>query len=284
VEFAAPRFVDVGGLRLAYEEVGPSHPASTVILLCGIGAKRQGWYKQLPVLGRRFRTLAPDYRDVGDSDAAPGPYGIADLAEDVAGMAGTLGVKRAAVVGISMGGFIALELVLRHPELVEKLGLVVTSAGGATHVPTSREIMALLMPGESEVETGEGARRVCSAVAAPGFAERHPEEIDTFIEIARHQPMSRDAYLRQLAACRAHDVSTRLEEIDAPTLVIHGEVDPLVPVANGRMLAERIRGAQLVVYPAVGHIPEVECADDFNRDLVAFLESGSPPSLAASGL
>jgi 3-oxoadipate enol-lactonase len=99
-----------------------------------------------------------------------------------------------------------------------------------------------------------------------------PEEIERFVEIARHRPMSRDAYLRQLQACRGHDVSTRLDEIQVPTLVIHGEVDPLVRVENGRLLAERIRGAELIVYPDTGHIPEVERVQEFNRDLLAFLE------------
>ena len=271
--FAPPSFADVGGRRLAYEEVTPPEPEATVLLLCGIGAKRQGWYKQLPVLGRRFRTLAIDYRDVGDSDAADGPYSIAELAGDVAGLADGLGIERASLVGISMGGFIALELALRRPELVDKLILVVTSAGGRTHVSTSPEIMRLLMPGDEEVESGAGARRVCAAVAGPGFAERHPEEIDVFVEIARHRPMTRDAYLRQLAACRAHDVSGRLDRIRAPTLVLHGDVDPLVPVENGRLLAERIPGATLVEYPGVGHIPEVEIAERFNRDLIGFLEA-----------
>ena len=261
IEFAPPQFVTVGGRRLAYEEMSPPDPEATVLLLCGIGAKRQGWYKQLHVLGRRFRTLALDYRDVGDSDAATAPYAIADLAEDVASLAGRLGIERASLIGISMGGFIALELAVRCPGLVDKLVLVVTSAGGSTHVSTSPEIMRLLMPGDEEVETGEGARRVCAAVAAPGFAERHPQEIDTFVAIARHRPMHRDAYLRQLQACRAHDVTDRLDRIRAPTLVLHGDVDPLVPVENGRLLAGRIPGATLVVYADTGHIPEVERAE-----------------------
>jgi pimeloyl-ACP methyl ester carboxylesterase len=271
IEFASPRFVNVDGRRLAYEETSPPEPQRTVLLLCGIGAKRQGWYKQLPELGRRFRTLALDPRDVGDSEPADAPYAIAELADDVAGVMGTLDIQRASLVGLSMGGFISLELALRHPELVDRLVLVVTSAGGPTHVPTSPEIMRLLMPGDADVEDGSGARRVCAAVAAPGFAEHHPEEIDTFVEIARYRPMTRAAYLRQLQACRAHDVSTRLGDIRVPTLVIHGEVDPLVRVENGRYLAEKIPGAQLIVYPNTGHIPEVECAEQFNRDLVAFL-------------
>jgi pimeloyl-ACP methyl ester carboxylesterase len=170
-----------------------------------------------------------------------------------------------------MGGFIALELALAHPEFVERLILVVTSAGGPSHVSTSAEVMAALMPGEEEFESGEGARRVCSLVAGPGFAERHPEAIEEFVEIAQHNPMHVEAYLRQLNACRAHDVVERLSEISAPTLVIHGDADPLVLIENGRHLAANIPGATLVVYEGVGHIPEVECFERFNDDLVSFL-------------
>jgi 3-oxoadipate enol-lactonase len=274
MDFAPPRFVTVDGRRLAYEEVAPQRPQTTVLLLCGIGAKRQGWYKQLPALGARVRALALDYRDVGDSDPAPGPYSIAEVADDVRALARELSIERVSLVGISMGGFVALELALRHPDLVDRLVLVVTSAGGPTHVSTSPEVMRLLMPGDEEVESGAGARRVCAAVAGPGFAERHPEEIDTFVDIARHRPMSREAYLRQLQACRAHDVSDRLGAIAVPTLVLHGDADPLVPVENGRHLAAGIAGAQLVVYPGVGHIPEVEIAERFNDDLLGFLAPG----------
>jgi pimeloyl-ACP methyl ester carboxylesterase len=274
MDFAPPQFVSVGGRRLAYEEASPGADAPPVLLLCGIGAKRQGWYRQLPVLGEQFRAIAIDYRDVGDSDPADRPYSIADLAGDVEGVAAGLGIERASLVGISMGGFIALELALRRPQLVDRLVLVVTSAGGATHVSTSPEILQLLMPSAGvALEDGAGARRVTTAVAAPGYAQRAPAEIDTFVEIALHNPMRVEAYLRQLEACRAHDVSARLGEIGAPTLVIHGDVDPLVPLANGEYLAEHIPGARLVVYEDTGHIPEVERADEFNRDLVEFLAS-----------
>jgi pimeloyl-ACP methyl ester carboxylesterase len=271
VEFAAPRFVVVAGRRLAYEEVTPVAPRGTVLLLCGIGAKRQGWYKQLPELGQRLRALAVDYRDVGDSDLAGKPYTIRELAEDVYGMAQALGIERASLVGISMGGFISLELALARPEFVDRLVLVVTSAGGDTHVSTSPEVMRALMPGEEQFESGDGARRVCSMVSGPGFADRHPQAIEEFVEIAQHNPMRVDAYLRQLAACRAHDVSGRLGEIKSPTLVVHGDADPLVRIENGRYLAEHIPGAELIVYPDVGHIPEVECHEQFNADLMRFL-------------
>lgn len=271
MEFGAAQFVEVAGRRLAYEERTPADPHGTVLLLCGIGAKRQGWYQQLPVLGEHFRTIAVDYRDVGDSDAADRQYSIRELADDVFALGGELGVDSASLVGVSMGGFIALELALGRPEFVDRLVLVVTSAGGATHVSTSPEVMRALMPSGGEVESGEGARRVCSLVAGPGFAGRHPEAIEEFVDIARHNPMHVDAYLRQLTACRAHDVADRLGEIRAPTLVIHGDADPLVRIENGRYLAAGIPGARLIVYEGVGHIPEVECFEMFNHDLIVFL-------------
>jgi 3-oxoadipate enol-lactonase len=272
MEFAPPRFVEVDGRRLAYEEAAPEDPAGTILLLCGIGAKRHGWYRQLPVLGQRFRAIALDYRDVGDSDPADRPYAIDDLAGDVLGLARELGIERASLIGISMGGFISLEIALTAPELVERLILVVTSAGGAAHVSTSPEVMAAMMPTrDEEVESGEGARRVTTLVAGPGYADRHPEAIEEFVEIARHNPMARDAYLRQLQACRAHDVADRLTQITAPTLVIHGDADPLVRIENGRYLADHIPGARLIAYEGVGHIPEVECDERFNRDLIEFL-------------
>jgi 3-oxoadipate enol-lactonase len=273
MNFRPPQFVDHKGRRLAYEEAAPDAPARAVVLLCGIGGKRQGWYEQLPVFGRRFRTLALDYRDTGDSDPGPVPYTIGDVAADVRAFLDALRIADASLVGVSMGGFVALELALSHPELVDRLVLVCTSAGGPTHVSTSPEIMRLLMPGDEEVETGEGARRVCSAVMAPGVAEVHPEYVETFVEIAQHRPLRKDAYLAQLAACRGHDVSDRLAEIGAETLVVHGELDPLVPAANGRHLAERLPNARLLMYPDTGHIPQVERSAEFNRDVIEFLES-----------
>src|SRR5947209_8544439 len=121
MQFHEPEIVMVDGRRLAYEEVSPSCPRGTIVLLVGLGAKRQGWYKQLPAFGRAYRTIALDYRDVGDSDEAREPYTIKDLAQDTIAVMRALEIRRAHIIGISMGGFIALELALLAPQLVEKL-------------------------------------------------------------------------------------------------------------------------------------------------------------------
>jgi 3-oxoadipate enol-lactonase len=253
--------VMVDGRRLAYEEVSPLSPKGTILLLVGLGAKRQAWYKQLPEFGR-------DYRDAGDSDEGKDPYTIRDLAEDTRAVMKALEIKQAHIIGFSMGGFVALEFALHYPQMVEKLVLVVTSAGGPRRVSPRREIMAAITPAP-EVEIDEWARKACATLLAPGFAQSHPEEVE--ILSACFRPRSEAAYFRQLAACRGHDVSGRLHQIEAPTLVIHGDVDPLVPLKNGLHLAQTIPGAALIVYPHTGHIPEIERAEQFNHDILAFL-------------
>ncbi len=273
LQIAPPAFITVDGRKLAYDEVCPPDPKGTVLLLTGLGAKRLGWYRQLPVFGQVYRTIALDHRDTGDSDPSPGPYTTADQADDAAAVLRALGVARAHVVGISMGGFIALELTLRHPELVDKLVLTGTSAGGPTHVPPGPEMQAMLVQDRTSIEIGELGKRTYSRIMAPGFAEQHPDAMERVAEHARYRPQTPEMYLRQLQACMGHNASDRLSQIHAPTLVVHGEVDPLAPVENGKYLAEHIPGARLVLYPDTGHIAIVERADEYNRDVLAFLAS-----------
>ena len=243
-----------------------------MLLLTGLGANRLGWVRQMQVFGQVYRALALDHRDTGDSDPSPTVYTPKEQADDAAAMLGALGVSRAMVVGISMGGYIALELALRHPELVEKLVLTSTAAGGRAQVRAHTGlVLRALLPWSRWGEVGRRAKRTYAAIMAPGYCRAHPGEWERIAATARYRPQSRAAYQRQWRACLAHDVADRLGEITAPTLVIHGAVDPLVPVENGRYLAAHIPGARLIVYPNTGHIPIVERAQDYNRDVMAFL-------------
>jgi 3-oxoadipate enol-lactonase len=272
MEFTPPKFVTVQGRKLAYEEVVPPNPQGTVLLLTGLASKRQGWLHQLPVFGRTYRTIALDHRDTGDSDLATVGYSTRDQADDAAGVLDALGIDRAHIVGISMGGFIALQLAEHHPDKVAKLVLTSTSAGGKTHVPASRQIgLMLVRPRWPWTDIGQVARRTYTIIMAPGYAASHPDEMENIATIARHRPQSGAAYRRQLNACLQHDATARLKDITAPTLVVHGEEDPLVPFPNGVFLAEQIPGARLVRYADTGHIPTTERMEDYNRDVLAFL-------------
>jgi pimeloyl-ACP methyl ester carboxylesterase len=176
------------------------------------------------------------------------------------------------VDGISMGGFVALELALRYPDLVEKLVLTSTSAGGRTHTRAKSSLfLRSLLPWQRWGEVGRRAKRTYAAIMAPGYARAHPTEWEGIAETARYRPQTRAEYQRQWHACLAHDAANRLGEIRVPTLVVHGEVDPLVPIQNGRYLAAHIPGARLIEYPHTGHIPIVERAEEYNRDVLAFL-------------
>lgn len=272
MHFRTPSFVEVDGRKLAYDEVSPPNPRGAILLLTGLGAKRYGWYKQLDEFGRYYRTIALDHRDISDSDPFEEAYTTADMADDAAAALRALGVQRASVIGISLGGFVALQFAIRHPDQLDKLVLVSTSAGGSVHVQPSQEIAALLAPGSREnIEPGELAKRTYSAITGPGYAANHPQAIDNFAGIARYRPVQRAAYTRQLQSALSHDATQQLAQITAPTLVIHGDADPLVPPANGDYLAKHIPGAQHIVYHNVGHIPIVENYEQFNRDVLAFL-------------
>lgn len=274
-----PSSVMITGRKVAYDEARPANPADekgTILLLTGLASKRLGWVRQIGVFGREYRTIALDHRDTGDSDEVAEDYTPADLADDAAALLTALGITRAHVAGISLGGFAALQFALRHPDMLDRLVLVSTSAGGKTHVPPSPEIMALLTPVPG-IEVGERAIRNYSKIMAAEFVAAHPEALEQIAATARYQPQSAAGYGRQLRASLAHDVADELRRITAPTLVIHGDLDPLIPPANGAYLAAHIPGARHLVYHGVGHIPIVERSDDFNRDVLAFLAGSDVP-------
>lgn len=274
LDIMSPSFVTIEGRRLAYAEISPSHPKGTILLLTGLANTRLSWYKQLAVFGRDYRTVALDARDVGESDPAGRPYHIADLADDAAAVLRALGVAKSHIVGISMGGFVALEVALRHAEVVDRLVLVSTTAGSLIHALPPPRLLPRILPAfiwHSKMEHGEQKRRALARLMASGYAESHPEEMERIAEIGRCERVTQEAYYRQVRACLRHDVSKRLGEIQAATLVIHGENDPGLMVKNGINLARRIPGARLLLYPNTGHLLIIERAEEFNRDVLDFL-------------
>lgn len=269
-----PQFVEVQGRKIAYDEVSPTNPVGTVLLITGLASNRLAWGRQREVLRQTYRVISMDPRDAGDSDEASAPYAIAEMADDAAALLRALGVTRAAVVGISMGGFIALELSARHPSLVSKLILIATSSGGKTHVrPRLLMTLRFLRRGIVRGEAGARTKAYYPVIAGPGYFRAHPEDLEQSAEISRYRPQTPPAFRRQQRACLRHDATSHLDAIRVPTLVLHGEADPLVRVENGRYLAQHIPGARLATYPGAGHLLIAERADEVNRELLDFLES-----------
>jgi len=262
-------------LRLAshtawYEEHGSGRP---LLLIPGLGASRLSWWKQIEPLSRRYRVISFDNRDAGDSAHATAPYSIGELAEDAAQAIEALDLGPTCVIGWSMGTFISQELTVRHPQLVEKLILVAGSAGGATQTRAAPEIAALLRRSETEPIEAR-VRRTYPLLAAPGYMEQHPDDLDHLVWSQSAKPMSFVCYQRQFGAIMNWPgVGPRLPQVKTPTLVIHGDVDPLVPYPNGEYIASQIPDATLSTYGGVGHLPPIEAPERFNREVDSFFRS-----------
>ena len=265
--------------RISWESDGPED-APAVLLLMGLAYPAAMWFRLVPALAESYRVIRIDNRGAGRTGDVPGaPYTVETMAADSLAVLDAADVHTAHIVGISMGGFMSLELALRHPVLVRSLVLVATSAGGRGHKRPSLATMRLLLARrQANADPGELARNVYAAIMGPGYAAGNPDVMERIAAIARYRPMTGAAYFRQLWVAMRHNVAARLGQIRVPTLVIHGADDPLVPPINGQRLARRIPGARLIIYPNTGHIPIIERAAEFNRDVLAFLAEQHPPA------
>jgi pimeloyl-ACP methyl ester carboxylesterase len=264
--------LQIGSHAAWYDEHGEGLP---LLLIPGLGASRWSWWKQIDPLSRQYRVVSLDNRDAGDSAQATDPYSIGDLADDAAQVIRALRLGPAFVVGWSMGTFISQELTVRRPDLVSKLILVAGSAGGPTQTRATPEIGALLQRTEGESVEAR-VRRTYPLLAAPDDMRQHPEDLDRIVWSQSLRPMSLACYQRQLGAIMMWPgVGPKLRDMKTPTLVIHGDLDPLVPYPNGQYIASQIPGATLSTYAGVGHLPPIEASERFNRDVDDFLHASA---------
>ena len=247
-----------------------------LLLIMGLGVPGMGWDKQAYYLAKDFTTITYDSRGTGGSDPAPPTYTIEDMACDAIGVLDHLGIRRAHVVGISMGGFIAQTIALDYPDRVDCLVLCSTGFGGPEAVAASEEVL-LDLAGVVPHPPEEQARRRLRINFGDAFIRDHPAECQSFLQGAARMPVHPDTRMNHLLAGQAFDRSADVGRITAPTLVIAGTDDILIPPENGRLLAARIPGAKLLLYEGAGHSFIVERTPDFVRDVRAFVrgEGGS---------
>ncbi len=260
-------YTDAPGFRIHYEEHGSGYP---LLMINGLGSDHLEWLHQLSAFSRNFRVVVFDNRGTGKSDVPPGPYTTGQMADDAASLLRALGIPRAHVLGVSLGGMIAQEVALRHRERVEGLVLACTGPGGQLSVRPSPEAMAAFALRNGEDREAE-LRRMLPFLYTDACIRDRPEEVEGFIRRRLDHPTPPEGYLAQLSAAVTHDASARLETIRARTLVITGDADRLVPWENSLRIAGRIPGAKLVVLPGAPHRLFAENADAFNREVLGFL-------------
>lgn len=260
--------VAVNGLELYYEIEGDGEP---VVLIPGFAAGRWIWFKQTDDMSRNFRVIIFDPRGVSASDKPEGPQTIALLADDVAHLLETIGISSAHIVGASFGGFVAQEFALRYPLMTRKLVLCCTSFGGPNHVsPAPETLMALAST--KGLNSEERMRANLLMAFTPEYVQTQVAEVDRVVHLRATNEVPEHIYLSQLQAAVSFNVESRLSEIKAPTLVLSGDADVIVPVQNSRNLASKIPGAELQIIEGGSHTFFIEQNQDFNQRLSAFLK------------
>lgn len=250
--------------ELHYEEHGAGPP---LLLIAGIPAVASDWRpvaERMAAAGRR--AIAYDNRGSGASPVTPGPYTTAQLAADAVALLDHLGIERADVFGMSLGGMIAQELAIAWPDRVDQLVLGCTHAGVRHAARQPRETAQAFA-----METDDWGQRM-RALAPCAFASGvDPDMLERFIEKKSADVQDPAGYRAQIAAALSHDALGRLGQISAPTLIITGDDDRVIPAASSDPLLVGIPNAQLVVIPGTGHLFFLEDPDRTHEVLTEFL-------------
>ena len=298
--------IEANGIALEYEEHGEAS-APPLLLVMGLGAQLTLWPIELveALVERGFRVIRYDNRDIGlshkmEGAKAPGmvrhillrrfglrprvPYTLADMAADGVGLLDALGIGKAHVVGASMGGMIAQHIAFSFPERVLSLTSIMSTTGNPKLPPAQKEALSVLTKrprSMAESVLVEHGVRIGRTIGSPGY----PADEDRLRANATRD-IRRSLYPaglpRQLAAIIADgDRRERLAGIEAPTLVIHGEGDPLVPVAGGRDTAAHIRRATLKTIPGMGHDLPLALVDEIADAIAEHARAAAPEGATA---
>ena len=253
--------------RISWEADGPDD-GQAVLLIMGLGYPAAMWFRQMPALTERHRVIRVDNRGAGHTGDVPGaPYTVETMAADCLAVLDAAEVSSAHVVGISMGGLMAQEIALTAPDRVLSLCLLATHPGIA-HAVMNPEAMAML-GNRGELTAREAAEASIPFNYAPSTPRERIEE-----DWAVRLPLAatNQGYVAQLAGTSQWYGYDRLDRITSPTLVAHGELDALVPPGNGRILADRIPGAELITLPEANHLLGTDQPEQVSELLVSWLD------------
>lgn len=261
----------VGDISIYYEVHGNGE---ALVGISGYGMSSAGWMTAMHIFGEEYRMVILDNRGTGRSDKPDIPYSMEMMADDVVGLLDIIGIDAAHIFGISMGGLIAQNLALRYPQRVINLVLACTHCGGTHYVAADAKVVWRLLDFEraQKLTPEENLREMMPLMCSQQFLDDNPGIIEQFVVWNTKYPTPLHGSTRQLEAMQGHDTYARLPEINAPTLVISGDIDKIVPVENSKLLADRIPDAELVIIENMGHGFFIEAADEFNKTVLDFLK------------
>jgi pimeloyl-ACP methyl ester carboxylesterase len=257
-----------GDLNMEYHIEGSGPP---LLMIMGLGGQASSWGEPLlEGLQRHFSTIRFSNRGTGGTDKPSGGYTVPRMGEDTAALMEAIGLDQAHVFGISMGGMIAQELVLNHPERVQGLVLGCTTCG---------QVHSLAVPAQTVAKFGQmmqlpvddRVQRFWEIAVTPEFMEERAGFLAHIMEIGMATPTPMETFGQQFGAIQSFDSWDRLPQIKSPTLIIHGDRDVLVPVENAEILHERIPGSRVRIVQGTGHCFFWEEPEEVVEEVVGFL-------------
>jgi pimeloyl-ACP methyl ester carboxylesterase len=237
----------------------------------GLGGHASEWGSAFVTdLASDHRVVRMDNRGIAQSQTTEASWTMLDMAADVVAVIDALGLPSVHLVGTSMGGMISQLVAAQYPSRVSRLVLMATSFGGRESVPPEPKAAAVLAPPPG-MSIGEQRRQGLRALTSDAFADDNSDLIELLVSQRERNPTSGPTFKAQWEAILLSDRSETVNTIRCPTLVIHGEDDPLVPVRNGHLLASRIAGAQLALLEGCGHLPHLERPEQSAKLIREFL-------------
>lgn len=257
-------------IRIHWESYGEKAP---VLLISGVGGGTWTWEESINAWSNRFRVIVFDNMGAGRSSMPDRPYTMAEMADHAAAVLDAAGVKQANVVGLSMGGMIAQELALRHPNRVSRLVLGCTHCGMSRRIPPDPDIIRQFADNKG-LSLEEIIDKNLLLLATPRFLKNGSDILERYKKRQLSAPVQPDyALKRQLEAIGKFDACERIGNIHVPTLVLFAEKDMLVPPENGRLLSNRIPNAVVKSFSDAGHLIYLECAREFHEIVMEFFSA-----------
>lgn len=271
--------VNANDLNINYQQQGSGEP---LILLPFLTADNACYAFQVAEYAKHFNCISVDPRGVGETDKPAGVYTTELFADDVSAFMQAIGVDKAHVVGLSLGGAIGLWLAAKYPEKVKSLSVHSAWAKSDLYLKTvveSWQVMAKAFGSVTELVI-QGIFPWCFT---PDLYAKQPEYIETLSAFVRSRPSQPvDAFIQQSDAVIAHDVESQLNKITAPTLITFGRYDMVTSVRFADRLKDNIPNSELIVFEDASHTPFYEKVDEFNQTTLAFLQRHSGKAASIS--
>jgi pimeloyl-ACP methyl ester carboxylesterase len=262
----------VNGINMYYKVQGKGLP---LVMIQGFAGNHKAWFFQTSVFKKYYKVIIFDNRGIGKSDKSSEPYTIRTMAEDVIGLMDYLGIDKAHVLGLSLGGMVAQEIAISYPERVMKLVLGSTFAG--SEINDNPEMMKSLgiREGTTDVDVKSiDFKKLMNFMVSSAFNKRLYRMVQLPLVKLSMRSINPSGYLEQMAAVTSYTTLDRLHQIKAPTLVITGTGDRIVSPSMSDLIASKIPNAKLVKVKGGSHAFFMEMRGRFNKEVLNFLRNG----------